>query len=198
MDFVNYPLNNRWWLEDQFDQIAKLTDRAAQLKQIDVVRNWENPGEGGYYDVLGDVGRSPHMIKVFNGGDAMRSFRELPMPTQRRMGPDRRNIRFAWHKYFNRLPSGLTYTAIDPTATYTVKLFSQRPTQLLINGKPCPLIRSGDTYDAVTEQEFSIPPELLTEGRIVLNWVNPDERKMNWRQQHYVTDIWVIRHPRHK
>ena len=61
MDFVNYPLNNRWWLEDQFDRIAKMTDRSAQLKQIDVVRNWENPGEGGYYDVLGDVGRSPHM-----------------------------------------------------------------------------------------------------------------------------------------
>ncbi len=59
MDFVNYPLNDRWWLEDQFDQIAKMTDRSAQLKQIDVLRNWENPGEGGYYDVLGDVGRSP-------------------------------------------------------------------------------------------------------------------------------------------
>jgi hypothetical protein len=27
-----------------------------------------------------------------------------------------------------------------------------------------------------------------------VNWENPDERSMNWRNQHYVTDIWVIRH----
>ena len=27
MDFVNYPLNDRWWLEDQFDRIAKMTGR---------------------------------------------------------------------------------------------------------------------------------------------------------------------------
>ena len=135
MDFVNYPLNNRWWLEDQFDRIAKIADRSAQLKRIDVIRNWENPGAGGYYDVLGDIGRSPHMVKVLGAGDAMRSFRELPMPTQRWMGEKRRNVRFAWHKYFNRLPNGLTYTALDPKATYTVKLFSQRPTELLIDGK---------------------------------------------------------------
>ena len=89
----------------------------------------------------------------------MRSFRELPMPTQRWMGEKRQGVRFAWHKYFNRIPSGLTYTALDPQATYTVKLFSQRPTALLIDGKPAPLIRTGETYDEVTEQEFSVPPE---------------------------------------
>jgi hypothetical protein len=194
MDFVNYPLNDRWWLEDEFDRIAKMTDRSAQLKRIDVIRNWENPGEGGYYDILGEVGRSPHMVKVFNAGDAMRAFRELPMPTQRWMGEKRRGVRFAWHKYFDRLPSGLTYTALDPSATYTVKLFSQRPTSLLVDGVPAPLIRTGETYDQVTEQEFSVPPETVQDGRIVLNWVKPDERKLNWRQQHYVTDIWVIRH----
>jgi len=194
MDFVNYPLNDRWWLEDQFDRIAKLSDRAAQLKQIDVVRNWENPGEGGYYDVLGDVGRSPHMLKILNGGDAMRSYREIPMPTQRWMGVKRKAVRFAWHKYINNLPTGLTYTALDPKATYTVRLFSQRQTALLIDGKAAPLIHRGETYDEVTEQEFSVPQEALQDGRIVLNWQNPDERGMNWRQQHYVTDIWVIRH----
>jgi len=75
-----------------------------------------------------------------------------------------------------------------------VKLFSQRPTALLVDGKPAPLIRTGATYDQVTEYEFSVPSETVEDGRIVLNWVMPDERKLNWRQQHYVTDIWVIRH----
>jgi hypothetical protein len=103
-------------------------------------------------------------------------------------------VRFAWHKYLDRVPRGLTYTALDPNATYTVKLFSQRLTALLVDGQPAPLIHKGETYDQVTEQEFAVPPETLKDGRIVLNWVIPDERHMNWRQQHYVTDSWVIRH----
>jgi len=49
------PLNDRWWLEDRFDAIAKTTDKSAQVEgQIDVVRNWENPGKGDI-EVLGDV-----------------------------------------------------------------------------------------------------------------------------------------------
>lgn len=194
MDFVNYPLNDRWWLEDQFDRIAKMTDKKAQLARIEVVRNWENPGEGGYYDIIGNVGRSPHLLKIFNGGDAMRAYRQIPMPTQRSMGPERRPIRFAWHTYFNQLPGGLTYTALEPQSTYTVKLFSQNPTALLVDGKPARLIHTGETYDKVTEQEFEVPAEAVQDGRLVLDWTRPDERHLNWRQQHYVTDIWVIRH----
>jgi len=194
MDFVNYPLNDRWWLEDQFDRIAKMTDKNAQLARIEVIRNWENPGEGGFYDIIGNVGRSPHLLKIFNGGDAMRAYRQIPMPTQRSMGPDRRPIRFAWHTYFNQLPGGLTYTALDPQSTYTVKLFSQNPTALLVDGKPGRLIRTGETYDKVTEQEFEVPAEAVQDGRLVLDWIRPNERHLNWRQQHYVTDIWVIRH----
>ena len=26
LDFVEYPLNNRWWLEDQFDRISAMSD----------------------------------------------------------------------------------------------------------------------------------------------------------------------------
>ena len=46
----------------------------------------------------------------------------------------------------------------------------------------------------MTEQEFSVPQEVVQRGRLVLNWVNPDERRLNWRKQHYVTDIWLIHH----
>ena len=136
MDYVNYPLNDRWWLEDQFDRVARLSDKSAQLSRIDVIRNWENPGPGGYYDIIGHVGRSPRMVKLFNAGDAMRHYYDLPMPTQRNLGPERRPVRFAWHTYHDRIPGGITYTGLDPRSEYTVKLFSQRSSPLVIDGKP--------------------------------------------------------------
>ena len=179
LDFVNYPLNDRWWLEDQFDRIAAMTDKAAQLKQIDVIRNWENPGEGGYYDVLGNIGRSPHMVKIIDGGDAMRHYYDMPMPTQRWMGEQRRGLRFAWHTYQDLVPGGLTYTALDPAAKYTIKLFSQGITQLLIDEKPVKLTRQGEKYDEVIEQEFDVPAEATEDGKIVVNWERLDQRRLN-------------------
>lgn len=194
MDFVEYPLNDRWWLEDQFEQITRLSERSAQLKQIDVICNWENPGAGGYYDVIGDVGRSPHMRKLFNGGEAIRNERDFPIPEQRWMGEKRRGLRFAWHTYHDRMPAGITYTDLDPASEYTVKLFSQRSSPLLIDGSPAELIRKGETYDQVTEQEFRVPQEAVQDGRVVLSWKKLDQSRLNWRQHHYVTDIWLMRH----
>ncbi len=136
LDFLDYPLNDRWWLEDQFQKIAAMPSRAAQLERIDVIRNWENPGEGGYYDVIGHVARSPHIPKLLIAGDAMLHVREMPMPTQRWMREKPRPIRFAWHTYLNRVPAGITYTDLDPHARYTIKLFAQGLSPLLIDGEP--------------------------------------------------------------
>jgi hypothetical protein len=194
LDFVDYPVNDRWWLKTEFDKIAALPNRATQLARIDAIRNWEDPGEGGFYDVIGDPARSPHIPKLFNAGDAMLHFRDLPMPTQRWSREKPRPIRFAWHDYLNTIPAGITYTGLDPHAHYTVKLFAQGPSPLLIDGEPARLLRKGEKYDEVTEQEFEVPASALKDGKIVLNWAKLDQSHLNWRQHHYVTDIWVIRH----
>jgi hypothetical protein len=194
LDFIDYPLNDRWWLKDQFDKIAKLSGRTTQLERIDTIRNWENPGEGGFYDVIGDVSRSPHIPKLFNAGDAMLHFRDLPMPTERWMREKPRAVRFAWHQYLNTIPAGITYVGLDPQAHYTVKLFAQGASPLLIDGERARLIHKGEKYDEVTEQEFDVPATAVKDGRIVLNWAKIDQSQLNWRQHHYVTDIWVIRH----
>ena len=135
------------------------------------------------------------MLKMLNGGDAMRSYREIPMPTQRWMGAKRRAFASPGTSTSTSFPTGLTYTALDPQ----VDLHGQA--LLAAADGPADRRQAGpadshaeQTYDEVTEQEFSVPQEAVQDGRIVLNWENPDERGMNWRQQHYVTDIWVIRH----
>ncbi|MFO1020898.1 MAG: hypothetical protein U0903_09410 [Planctomycetales bacterium] len=196
LDFIAYPLNNRWWLEDQFDQIEKMTDRNEQLKRIEVIRNWENPGEHGYYDVVGDVGRSPRLVKLLYAGDVMRNYYDTPLPTQRWLGEKPNKIRLAWHIYQDNMPGGIIYNGLDSSSPYIVKLFSQRSSPLVIDGKKAKLIKTGETYDKVTEQIFEVPEEASKDGKITLTWeALPDEVNMNWRQRHYVTDIWVMKRP---
>lgn len=193
LDFLDYPLNNRWWLEDQFDKISTMTDAAAQLRRIDVIRNWENPGDGGYYDVIGHVGKSPRIAKVIFAGDMMRNLREMPTPTQRWMGEKRLPIRQAWHSYLDEFPTGITYNNLDPASNYVVKLFAQRTSPLVIDGVKAKPIKTGETFDQVTEQIFEVPAETLKDGRITLTWEILDESNLNWRNRHYVTDIWVMK-----
>jgi hypothetical protein len=195
LDFIDYPLNNRWWLEDQFDAIAQLTDPDEQLRRIDIVRNWENPGQGGYYDVVGHVGRSPRVVKLLFAGDAMRHDDDLPTPTQRWMREGRNGLRQAWHTYLDSFPAGVTYNDLDSSANYVVRLFAQRASPLMINGIKATLIRQGETFDRVTEQVFDVPAATIKDGRMTLTWETLDEKLLNWRDRHYVTDIWVMKQP---
>ena len=192
MDYVNYPLNNRWWLEDELNRVTLIESPAAQQKRLQQLVQWENPGAGGYYDIIGNVGRSPRMIKLQNAGDAMRHYYDIPMPTQRNIAPQRNNLRMAWHVYHDAIPT-LTYDALDPQGSYRVKLFAQRESPLMIDGTPAKRIRTGPTYDQVTEQEFEVPASANADGNIELSWGVLDERHLNWRQKHYVTDIWILR-----
>ena len=195
MDFVNYPLNNRWWLEDEFDRIEKLGDDDAKRKRIEAIRNWEKPTEGSFYDNLGHVGQSPRVAKLLYMADAMRLEHELPAPTQRWMGEQRRGVRLAWHTYLNR-PAPMIYTGLEPQARYTVRLYAQRTSPLLVDGVPAKLIRQGETYDQVREQEFEVPAEAVSDGRLELTWDKLDEHELNWRQRHYVCEVWLIKQAR--
>ncbi|MCA9097139.1 MAG: hypothetical protein KDA36_02090 [Planctomycetaceae bacterium] len=192
MDYVNYPLNNRWWIEDRLNEILSMQNKEEQLTRISQIVNWENPGAGGYYETIGDVGRSHHMIRLQNAGDSMRHYYDIPMPTQRNIGPQRNPLRLSFHVYHDLIP-GLKYDALDPQGKYTVKLFAQRESPMMIDGEPAKRIRIGEKYDQVSEQEFEVPAETLKDGKIELTWAPLEQRHLNWRQHHYVTDVWVIR-----
>ncbi len=195
LDYLDYPLNNRWFLEDQLATIAKMPLPEEKLKAIQRIVHWENPGPGGYYDVVGHVGRSPRMAKLFDLGDVMKHYHTIPIPTQRNMGDGRRPLRMAWHVYQDEIPSGLTYDNLEPDRAYSIRLFAQRESPLMIDDKRAVRIHTGETFDQVFLQEFEVPKEALKDGKITLTWAPLDERHLNWRNRHYVTDIWVIKKP---
>ena len=125
----------------------------------------------------------------------MRHEEDLPMPTQRWMRETKSINRQAWHAYLDSVPAGITYNNLDTTSPYVVRLFSQRESPLVIDGIKARLLKTGETFDKVTEQVFEVPLEASRDGRIKLSWETPDESHLNWRDRHYVTDIWVMKRP---
>ncbi len=62
LDWLDQPLNDRPWLEQRFDTLLALDDTETQLAQLDEILHWTDPGEGGFYDNLGQAGAAPHVV----------------------------------------------------------------------------------------------------------------------------------------
>ncbi len=64
LDFVDYPMNNRWWLEDEFQRIRAFSSEQEKVRRLDAIATWENPGPGSFYDNVGNAARSPHVLRA--------------------------------------------------------------------------------------------------------------------------------------
>mgnify|MGYP006915176444 CR=1 FL=1 len=63
LDTVDYPLNNRRWLVEQFERIRKLPGESARLKALEAAAGWTDPGPGGFYDDAGNIAQQPHVVR---------------------------------------------------------------------------------------------------------------------------------------
>jgi len=63
LDFLDQPLNDRAWIEQELDALSREPDEQAQLRRIERIANWEDPGPGGFYDDLGRGGAQAHLVR---------------------------------------------------------------------------------------------------------------------------------------
>jgi hypothetical protein len=188
LDFLDYPLNNRWWIEDRFNAIKKLS-ASEQISALLEIANWEHPGSGSYYDDIGDPSKSSHVLR----GESW-----VTDPLSRRQ--DTPN--FDWwddgfsrqrHSFMSsmRWPLGVEYNGIDFTASYTVRVTGYGECLLKINGQRVAHSIYGKGIGEI--KEFPVPGELIRNGKITVTFEDINEDNINWRQQSRVTEIWLIK-----
>lgn len=189
LDFVDQPLNNRWWLEDEFARIRKLPDEAAKVKALEVIRTWEEPGPGSFYDEAGNVAKSFHIQR----GEAPNTdplLEKNPNPTFWWWDNGTNRRRLSWQTSLD-WPLAVYYENLDPAATYVVRLTGYGEAKLRANGE----LLKPTLYDkAIGEfKEFPVPASLLKEGKLKLTFDRLDEHELNWRQQSRVSEIWLLK-----
>jgi len=178
LDFLRYPLNNRWWLEDEFNKIRQMPSEEEKRARLEVIRTWEDPGPGSFYDDVGNIANSPHVDPLYNLG-----------------------LGFAWwdggysrtrlssQTYINR--PKLRYENLDPKADYMIRVAGFGEALLEINGE-----RIQPTLYNKTEgqfKEFPVSKRLLASGAIEVTFAKPDEDHLNWRHKSRVSDVWLLR-----
>lgn len=179
LDFVDYPLNNRWWLDDQLDSIGKIDNPAEIVKGIQWIARWENPGAGSFYDDVSSVSKGPRVKTISDDATDIAWWDN---------GFSRKRLSF---QTYQRCPQ-LEYSNLDPVAKYTIKVCGYGEALLRVDGirlSPLTYSREADGF-----KEWIIPAALTADGKISVSFDQPEESHLNWRQNSRISDIWLLKH----
>lgn len=178
LDFLDYPLNNRWWLADEFQKVEQLQSEQEKLERITIIANWDNPGRGSFYDNISNIDESPHVLTtVYDATDVAwwdKGMSRKRLSTQ----------------LFQNFPK-LEYTDLDPNARYLIRIAGYGDALLRIDGERIVPILYNKELE--TFKEFLIDPRFTRDGSITVTFDEPEESHLNWRQQSKICDIWLLK-----
>ncbi len=207
LDTLDFPLNNRRWLVDQFSRIRTLSTETNRLAELQRVLHWSDPGPGGFYDDLGNPGRQPHLVKGVGFQGDSGSFtvprsdweEDIVLDDDQETPPGARRI--SWMDHAESLydaPLRMHYDDLDPQATYRVRVVyagdaPKKTIRLEAGGglEVHPFITKPWPFKPV---EFPIPPAATAGGQLDLAWYGEPGLGGNGRGCQ-VSEVWLIREP---
>lgn len=177
LDFIDYPLNNRWWLEDEFEKVKKLSTEKQKLARLKFISAYEFPSEGSFYDNISSAD-AKHVTSETD--DAIDYLWENDGISRKRLST----------QLFQFSPT-LSYDELDADANYLIRVSGYGEALLRANGQRLKPTK----YEKGFEQfkEFPLSKSLIKNGKLKITFDKPDEEHLNWRKQSRVTDVWVLK-----
>ncbi len=178
LDFIDYPINNRWWLADEFDKIRKMPTEKEKLARLEIIRLWENPGQGSYYDNVSDLSKGTRVNTRTEDATDVAWWDN---------GMSRKRLST---QLFQNFPK-LEYPDLDPNGRYTIRISGFGDALLRVDGQRI----EPTVYNKGLEEfkEFQINQKYVSDGKIEVTFDQPEESHLNWRQQSKVCDIWLLK-----
>jgi hypothetical protein len=189
LDFLDYPLNNRWWLENEFNQIRSSGVETEKVQRLRTIASWEHPGAGSFYDDLGNVAKSPHVVQTTS---TVPDEHESSTPSFWWWDQGKSRARLSWQT--TMWPHSIIYEGLDSEATYVVRSTGYGQQLLQVNGHRAAPTRTGRKMGEINE--FLVPSEEVKSRRLILTWGRPtDEEHLNWREKSRLAEVWLIKQP---
>ncbi len=192
LDFLDYPLNNRWWIEDELAKVKAMPDEAARVTRLEQIARWEEPGPGGFYDDIGNVGKSPHEVRNERIAAPILDMDHMMNASFMHWVGDHPNARArqSWISYED-WPAAIRYAGVDHEADYVLRTTGYGDCFPRVNGLRLVPTVYGKDLGAI--KEFPIPRGLYRTGDITVTFDPTFEPHLNWRVQSRLCEVWLIR-----
>jgi hypothetical protein len=178
LQFVNYPLNNRWWLADEFKKIRDLGSNEKKLERLEVIRTWENPGPGSYYDNVSNIETGPRVkTTVYDGVDV--AWWNGGMSRERLSS-----------QLFQNEPV-LEYEDLDFNGKYLIRVCGYGDALIRVDGERLePILYNKGIGEF---KEFVVPDHLIRDGKIRVTFDRPEESNLRWSKYSHISYVWLIK-----
>ncbi len=189
LEYLDTPLNSRYWIEDEFAALREMEDADAVRKRLHEIATWQQPGAGSFYDDLGNVGNSPNVLYTGGPGGHPMQYRQ---PTPGYWAPDGGRARFRygwWHTMSN--PEGLKYELLDPEADYLLRVAGYGDAKPRANGVS--LTPTDYDTDEGGFKDFPVPAEHYADGTLLITFDELDESHLNWREWSRMAEVWLLK-----
>lgn len=170
-------------------EIRALASEAEQLQRLHTIAMWENPGPGSFYDDIGNVAKSPRVLR----GEALSTdplMRRNPNPDYMWWEGGKSRVRQSWISKMD-WPLGLRYDGLDPEGRYVLRTTGLAQCLPRANGELLHPTLDGKGVGEI--KEFPVPQALHKDGTLVLTFDVPHEPGINWRNASRLTEVWLIK-----
>jgi hypothetical protein len=198
LDAIDLPLNNRNWLLARFAAIRKLEGEAERLQAIREIVHWEDPGPGGFYDDLGDLTRSPHLVKGagFAQDTAFAATAVNGVGNESGEALQWRKSTWTYAESMREAPLELRYTGLDPAAGYKLRVIyagERRPIEMRLVANDRTEIHAFRKKEFPPHPlEFDLPREATAGGNLSLKWYGTPGQGGGGRGNQ-VSEVWLIK-----
>ena len=212
LDSLDTPLNDYQWYMLHFSRIAALPEEADRLAAIRALIGRADPGDGGFYDWLGDPDAFAGRVVCENSWEEDPGYLRTPVICHDPYGVQMLMHRMKnWYDEFPvtlrwvggarviyGTPLKLKYDGLDPRRSYRLRV--SYPALLLpdeaddyqlrlsagdklIYSAP---LRAAESHNPV--MEYALPPESYADGSLSLTW-----RIAGTLCRLIVSEVWIIR-----
>ena len=183
LDTLDFPLNNRLWLEERFARIRKMPSEPERLKALEETLQWTNPGPGGFYDDLGNAGCQPHLERGAGFAEDPGCYQSCRVDFEEDLVVDSPDEdagtarRLSWMGHAEALydtPLRMSYSGLDPgpatkSAFFTAATVRNGRIRLVANDsiEVHPYLTKPRPFKPL---EFAIPQAATRGGKLRLSW----------------------------
>ena len=189
LDFIDRPVNDRWWLEDELARVRRMPTETEKIAWLVTLGEWEHPPAGSYYDDIGNVAASPRVLR----GEALLTdplFERSPNPFFMWWDDGFSRAKLAWQCNIH-WPLGIVYRDIDRSATYTVRVTGHRRLALRVNGH---LVEPTVDSEEIGEfRVYPVPENLTATGTLTITFDDVDAGNVHWREYSRVNEVWLLK-----
>ena len=178
LQFVNYPLNNRWWLADEFKKIEKMENESRKLERLEVIRTWETPGPGSFYDNISNIENGPRVLTTsydgtdvawWNGG----------------------NSRARLSSQLFQIEPVLEYNNLDFNGKYIIRVSGQGEALIRVDGERLEPILYNKKIGEF--KEFVVPKWITQDGKMRVTFDRPEESHLRWTSYSHISEVWLLK-----